>query len=187
MPRAVQARSAKTLASILTAAKALIDRRGVGSLTMDAVAAEAGVSKGGLLHHFRSKEALIAGLVARKMQDMRERQAKEEEAVAGAPNAALLGVIRQSASQYSDESGFPTSLLVAAVQDAACLAEIRAMMAGDLARIGAESPRPDEGRMLFFATLGLMLSRALGFSSLADDEARQLFAVIEASARGPAT
>ena len=187
MPRAVQARSAKTLSSILAAAKALIDRRGVGSLTMDAVAAEAGISKGGLLHHFRSKEALIAGLVARKMQDMREGQAREEATVAGAPNAALLGIIRQSAHQYSGELGFPTSLLVAATQDAACLAEIRAMMVGDLARIQAESPRPDEGAMLFFAALGLMLSRALGFSSLSDEEAQRAFGVIEQAARGSAT
>lgn len=35
---------------------------GTGHLTLDAVAREAGVSKGGLLHHFPSKQALLEGL-----------------------------------------------------------------------------------------------------------------------------
>lgn len=33
------------------------------SVSLDAVAKEAGVSKGGLLHHFRTKQALLAGLI----------------------------------------------------------------------------------------------------------------------------
>jgi AcrR family transcriptional regulator len=37
---------------------------GLGGLTLEAVAREAGVSKGGLLYHFPTKEALIAGMIA---------------------------------------------------------------------------------------------------------------------------
>ncbi|MDR1510147.1 MAG: TetR/AcrR family transcriptional regulator [Synergistaceae bacterium] len=36
--------------------------RGLGGLTLDLVAQRAGVSKGGLIHHFSSKRALIEGL-----------------------------------------------------------------------------------------------------------------------------
>ncbi len=36
--------------------------RGFGGLTLDAAAREAGVSKGGLMHHFPSKQALLDGL-----------------------------------------------------------------------------------------------------------------------------
>ncbi|CAN5783832.1 TetR family transcriptional regulator [soil metagenome] len=38
-------------------------RDGVAALTLDAVAAESGVSKGGLLYHFATKEHLLHGLV----------------------------------------------------------------------------------------------------------------------------
>jgi AcrR family transcriptional regulator len=48
---------------ILEAAYAVAERSGVAALTLDAVAAEAKVSKGGLLYHFPSKEALVAGMV----------------------------------------------------------------------------------------------------------------------------
>jgi AcrR family transcriptional regulator len=50
---------------ILEAAYAVAERSGVAALTLDAVAAEAGVSKGGLLYHFPSKEALLSGMVDR--------------------------------------------------------------------------------------------------------------------------
>lgn len=48
---------------LLAAANKVIVSQGVDALTLDAVASEAGVSKGGLLHHFPTKEALIAAMV----------------------------------------------------------------------------------------------------------------------------
>ena len=38
------------------------------SLVLDAVAADAGISKGGLLYHFASKNALVAGLCERLLE-----------------------------------------------------------------------------------------------------------------------
>ena len=50
-------------ARILEASYTVAERSGAAALTLDAVAAEAKVSKGGLLYHFSSKEALVAGMV----------------------------------------------------------------------------------------------------------------------------
>jgi AcrR family transcriptional regulator len=50
---------------ILDATEAVIGREGVAGLTLDAVAARGNVSKGGLLHHFPSKDALVRSLVER--------------------------------------------------------------------------------------------------------------------------
>lgn len=49
----------------LTAAFALVCREGAAGLTLEAVAKEAGLSKGGLLHHFPTKDALVRALVER--------------------------------------------------------------------------------------------------------------------------
>ncbi|MFS0558935.1 TetR/AcrR family transcriptional regulator [Brevibacillus sp. 179-C9.3 HS] len=49
--------------NILTAASEIVKEEGVVKLTLEAVAQKAGVSKGGLLYHFPSKEALIKGMV----------------------------------------------------------------------------------------------------------------------------
>lgn len=52
----------RTRRMVLDAAARLVAERGAG-ISLDLVAQAAGVSKGGLLHHFRSREALFAGLV----------------------------------------------------------------------------------------------------------------------------
>ncbi|GAA0377038.1 TetR/AcrR family transcriptional regulator [Microbispora corallina] len=50
---------------LLDAAECLLQDQGVQALTLSAVAERAGVSKGGLLYHFSSKDALIKGMVER--------------------------------------------------------------------------------------------------------------------------
>jgi AcrR family transcriptional regulator len=52
----------ETRARLLRAAVEQISEHGILDLTLDQVAAAAGVSKGGLLHHFPSKLALLEGL-----------------------------------------------------------------------------------------------------------------------------
>ena len=53
-----------TKARIIEAAEAVVLRDGVARLTLDAAAAEAGLSKGGVLYHFPSRDSLVAGMVA---------------------------------------------------------------------------------------------------------------------------
>jgi AcrR family transcriptional regulator len=49
--------------AILRAALELVREHGAHALTLDAVARHAGVSKGGLIHHFNTKEALVRGVI----------------------------------------------------------------------------------------------------------------------------
>ena len=48
---------------ILEAASKIVAEQGIFYLTIEAVAAEAGISKGGLLYHYRSKEVLVEKMV----------------------------------------------------------------------------------------------------------------------------
>ena len=47
---------------ILEAATRVVEREGIKSLTYDSVAAEAGLTKGGLLYHFASREDLVVAV-----------------------------------------------------------------------------------------------------------------------------
>lgn len=58
---------------LLDAAEAVVIEQGVSSLTLEAVAARAKVSKGGLLYHFPSKEAVVLGMVSRIASIVQER------------------------------------------------------------------------------------------------------------------
>ncbi|MBD0323719.1 MAG: TetR/AcrR family transcriptional regulator [Aldersonia sp.] len=66
----------KTRDRILDALEALLLERGVQQVTLEAVAAAAGVSKGGLLYHFNTKDALLAGMV-RRLGERADRQLAE--------------------------------------------------------------------------------------------------------------
>jgi len=50
---------------LLDAAASIVIEQGATRMTLEAVAAQAKVSKGGLLYHFASKEALVQAMVAR--------------------------------------------------------------------------------------------------------------------------
>ena len=65
---------------ILDAAERVVARDGVNSLTLNAVAEEAGVSKGGLLYHFPSKSNLIVAVVERLASECDSETAKAIEA-----------------------------------------------------------------------------------------------------------
>ncbi len=95
---------------ILDAAASVVRRDGAALLTLDAVAAEAGVSKGGLLYHFASKDDLVAGLVDRLLARFDERVAAAGEGGADFVSAYI------TASVHDDDDDVATAAaLVAAV------------------------------------------------------------------------
>ncbi|MEG3123418.1 TetR/AcrR family transcriptional regulator [Sphingomonas sp. GB1N7] len=54
----------KVRRALLDAAGELVSENGLANVTLDAVAKEAGVTKGGLFHHFASKQLLFHGMFA---------------------------------------------------------------------------------------------------------------------------
>ena len=63
MPYTPQHR-AETRARIVTAARQMFNTHGFDGVSIDAIMAHAGLSRGGFYHHFNSKEALFAEAVA---------------------------------------------------------------------------------------------------------------------------
>jgi len=58
--------------ALLDAAVALAEEQGLGGITVQAVADRAGVTKGGLFHHFASKQALIDAVFDFMLEQMDE-------------------------------------------------------------------------------------------------------------------
>ena len=52
-----------TRRSVLAAAAEIVVREGASKLTLDAVAERCGLSKGGILHHFSTKDSLISAMI----------------------------------------------------------------------------------------------------------------------------
>ncbi len=91
---------------ILVAMRALLARGGTSAATLENVAAEAGISKGGLLYHFPSKQALYRGLLTRT----RDAVAAE---LAGHDNkdGVVRAYLEYTAPRDTEERGFVTALI----------------------------------------------------------------------------
>ena len=174
-------RSAQTPEVILEAAEALIRREGAARLTIDAVAAEAGLSKGGVMHHFASKDALIAAMVRHQFGRM---DAEMREIEAGLPPsrvAPLVAMIRHARAHYGREEGFPRALLVASAENPKALEGFRDKIAETLEKIDGGGP-PGAPSVLFFAALGLLLTKSLGFYDYGEGDVGALLDALEGMA-----
>jgi AcrR family transcriptional regulator len=117
---------------VLDAYERLLIEAGPAAATLDAVAAAAQVSKGGLLYHFASKDALAAGLLHR----LRERSAADADAIRAAPEGGTAYYLRTSAPGGAIPGGltrtYLASLRVAdgsAVRDAMAAVDADALAA----------------------------------------------------------
>ena len=143
-----------TRAKLLDAASAVIRRDGPQALTLDAVAAEAGVSKGGLLYHFASKRDLLDALVARWLDDFQD----DIDAAPGPGSPA--GYVRASDGAKAEEAG----LLAALVADPEVLAVVRERYATWQDRVVTEGGDPVEATVARLAADGLWLADLLGMA-----------------------
>jgi AcrR family transcriptional regulator len=71
--------SSETRNAILFAAAKIVIAQGAARMTLEAVAKEANVSKGGLLYHFPSKDALIESMIETMVAGLTERIRKAYE------------------------------------------------------------------------------------------------------------
>ena len=122
----VQERAVLTRDRILQAATEVIKQEGVSSLTLDKVAARAGVSKGGFLYHFDSKDALIIGLLNQVMGVLDHELNVLAEGIdtsQGAFALAYLDYVREPSKAATDTA---VSILAAAAVDDDLLDSTRA-------------------------------------------------------------
>ncbi len=116
MPKAQ--RSLDSRGKLLAAAETVILEQGVTHLTLDAVATAAGISKGGLLYHFVSKEALIVALVesivCRIEADLDQAYAAEPAGAGRATRAMIVEWANSTGRGHDDRRDAVGAALLAA-------------------------------------------------------------------------
>jgi AcrR family transcriptional regulator len=160
---------------ILDAAEELICTRGIAGFTLDGVAQEAGVSKGGLLYHFRSKDSLISAMqrrMASRMADtLSEAKARSEP--------VLQAFVRHLRRDYERGGRSFAPLLLAREREEPC-EELRSLMAC-IAREGGDGDG-NGSTLLLLAALGLMLSSLARLPYPLPEHASDLLDELEAAA-----
>lgn len=110
---------------VIDAAEAVVLEGGAGNLTLDAVAQRAGVSKGGLLYHFPSKQALLEGMVARLLERSTHRRAATIEGLPEGPARQLKGEILALLNSHDETDRVKAALLAAVANEPRLMKTIR--------------------------------------------------------------
>jgi AcrR family transcriptional regulator len=162
--REIMQQSGTARDGILDAAQRVAARDGAGHVTLDAVAREAGVSKGGVLYHFPGKDALISGMLERLIAEFEAEIARLRAEYAGGPNPSLRAMIAACGGMCDIERPVAMAILAAGAQNPDLLAPLRASMAEHMESLEAECPDPDRALLLCAAADGIMFHHILGIS-----------------------
>lgn len=99
--------------TLLDAAQAIIMEKGVGALTLEGVAEYAGVTKGGLIYHFKTREVLLLAVVERIVAQIEAQFQREAEQKGQTLEAWLLVLIDHMFGMSEEEKTLMSNLLAA--------------------------------------------------------------------------
>ena len=154
-------KSDQTKNAILDAANRVLIEKGAECFTLDSVAAEANVSKGGLLYHYRSKNELITGMMTRSIDRV---DAALEEELARSGGDFLTAYIRASFRTTADPAQVSRAIQAAIVRDPALLNPIRERFERMQREIEQRATSPGLGLLVRLAMDGLWYSEVYQFA-----------------------
>jgi AcrR family transcriptional regulator len=150
---------------LLEAANRIVRRDGGARLTIDAVAAAAGVSKGGVLYHFPSKDALIAGMLDLLLLDLGQELDQGPQFEDASDGAWLRSYVRSSVHVGEDERDLKAALLAAAATDPELLAPMRERYRSWQDRTERENADPVLATIVRLAAEGLWIATILNLGT----------------------
>ncbi|CAN7589719.1 TetR/AcrR family transcriptional regulator [Phyllobacterium sp. LjRoot231] len=167
-------RSAATVDQILDATEEVLLAHGITGLTLNAVAAQAKITKGGLLYHFRTKNDLERGIESRFIARIEQRLSKLRPATDRFSSAMIAEI-------WDDWQKGPKHFasLILSAGNGPGSEQLRAFGASLLGRFDAQSPTIQYERLSFFAMIGLILTDLLNLVEISEDEAARIHLAIQ--------
>lgn len=154
--------------AILIAASQVIAQDGAGKLTMDAVARQAGLSKGGVLYHFPSKNALLECMLNALLARIEERRQ------APGKKSKLSGMLDSIDPQDESERAMSLAILATAAQKPELLAPAKAYFSQVSEEVSAETKDPDITKILLLALEGMRFLNMLELNPWSNSESKQI-------------
>lgn len=154
--------------AILDAAQRIAVERGAGRLTLDEVARASGLSKGGLLYHFPSKEALLQAMLERLIAQTNAVREQQESLLGAVSHRTLRALLATRCSPTVIDPHVATAILAAAAEQPALLDPLRAHIGKVRQQVIAESGDRADYWLLWAAADGLLFQQLLGVAPFAE-------------------
>lgn len=143
---------------ILGAARTIAAREGAGKVTIDAVAKESGLSKGGVLYNYPTKKALLSGLLDQMLIEHRELVGKVSEQ---SPSQTLHGHLMTVFRSGNLNEDLSMAILAASASDPRLLDPLRDEMTSHLEHILTETSDPAGAMIAVLAIQGMRFQKLL--------------------------
>lgn len=151
---------------ILDAAEAVVIECGAAHLTLDAVAARAKVSKGGLLYHFRSKDSLLEGMIQRCVQEFEAEAAETRKAFTRGAAAYLKAHLKTSCEGCGSARQVGAAMLAAVGNNPKLLRPVLAFYQALFDTLTKNHRNVPRAAIALLASKGLWLLETLNLSPL---------------------
>lgn len=168
--------------ALLDAAEAVILKEGIGALTLDAVARHAKVSKGGLMHHFRTKDALITAMVERTVTSWRADVRQSFERTPAGPGRlarAMLGLCLEDARHWNEQCRRSSLVLVAALASNPALVQPLRDCHREFTDGAADGLEPGHAEAVVLAIDGLWFKWMLGLTDVSPKRLAQMKSALD--------
>jgi AcrR family transcriptional regulator len=165
---------------ILDAAAELVGEIGSGRLTLDAVAERAGLSKGGLLYNFPTKEALLQGMIQRVIDQVSgEKEALRRQAEpARNLEARLLATTLLKMCCGGKMQDIATGLLAASAENPRLLDPLRHVIRETRNRLEESSEDFDSALLAWLAVEGLSNLEMHNLSPFSEEDRSRIVAAL---------
>lgn len=140
---------------ILDAAAELVSEIGSGRLTLDAVAERAGLSKGGLLYNFPTKDALLQGMIQRMIDEVTAERESLRALLTGPNQEARLCVNAALKMRSGKMKEIANGMLAASSENPRLLEPVREVLQEALTQMKATCEDKNASLVAWLAVEGL--------------------------------
>ncbi|AOA72058.1 TetR family transcriptional regulator [Stenotrophomonas rhizophila] len=149
---------------LLDAAERVVARHGVPGLTLEAVAAEAGISKASVLYDHGSKTALVQAVLVRALQRDRAQNQAAVDAVPAHDSPVIKGRLAAAAQPLPDAfRPVALSLVAAMAGDSSLRGPFQQHQREVIEAVETTSQQPRGAMLAYLALEGLKLLEALDY------------------------
>lgn len=160
---------------ILHAASKIVSERGIFNLTLEAAAEEAGISKGGLLYHYPSKDALVKGMVDHLANNYREKIAYNANADPEDKGKWTRAYVDVTFNQTYENKDMNSGLLAAKAVNANLLDPIRELYSEWQHDIENDGIDPVKATIIRLATDGIWLAELFDIYHIEEEKKEVIY------------
>jgi AcrR family transcriptional regulator len=181
MPNSLTRISAKQ--RLIDVASEIVATRGVQELTLEGVAAAAGVTKGGLIYHFMTKDDLLAAVVQALIEQWEQRSRAKATQAGNTSGDMLRAMIDDTFDMPSAEQLLISNLLAAASSYPHLLGPVRDLYGRLYSEFSKSGPKTGTALVIAAALDGVSMLELLDFHRFDEAQRKALRQALRALAK----